>query len=294
MKPALIAIAFFSVTAFAQHGGRDWRDWRDWRVQDQESIQRSFDVDVGAGAGPAKLLVDNISGFVHVTGYAGNQIQVNVQKHIAADSNEALGEAKRDVRLDMTQQGNFVRLYVDGPFRGANGVNYRGDDYYGYHVVFDYEIQVPSATELILKTINNGEIQVKKTTGDFEINGLNGGIEMEEISGSGTIRTLNGPLKVAFARNPAKATEFRTLNGKMDICFQPGLNADLNFHTLNGGIYTDFDVTTRPSSAAGETVNGKFVYRAARRSMEARTGSGGPLLTFNALNGAIRLHSKTF
>jgi len=288
VKPALITIALFSAAALAQ---RHDRDWRNWRVNDDESIQRSFDV--AAGSEPAKLLVDNVSGFVHVTGYSGRQVQVSVQKHIAADSSAALAEAKRDVKLDMSQQGNFVRLYVDGPFRGSNGVNYRGDDYYGYRVTFDYEIQVPTATGLILKTINDGEIQVKKTTGDFEIHGLNGGIDMEEISGSGTIRTLNGPLKVSFSRNPTKDTEFRTLNGKMDIYFQPGLDADLNFHTLNGGIYTDFDVTTRPSSVTAGNVDGKFVYRSDHRSMEARTGKGGPVLTFNALNGAIRLHSKS-
>ena len=289
MKSVLITIALFSVAAPAQ---RHDRDWRDWRVQDQESIKRSFDVT--AGSGPAKLLVDNISGFVHVTGYAGKEVQVSVQKHLAADSNEAMAEAKRDVKLDMSQQGNYVRLYVDGPFRNNGGVNYRGDEYYGYRVIFDYEIQVPAATELILKTINNGEIQVKKTTGDYEINGLNGGIDMQEISGSGTIRTLNGPLSVSFSKNPAKNTEFRTLNGKMDVYFQPGLDADLNFHTLNGGIYTDFDVTSRPSSVTPENVNGRFVYRSDHRSMEARTGKGGPVLTFNALNGAIRLHSKNF
>jgi hypothetical protein len=218
---------------------------------------------------------------------------VKVEKHIGADSNEGIQEARRDVKLDMSQQGNFVRLYVDGPFRGNNGINYRGDDYYGYRVIFDYDIQVPFATELVLKTINAGEIEVKKTTGDFEINGLNGGIDMEEISGSGSVRTLNGPVKVSFSRNPTKNTEFRTLNGKMDIYFQPALDADLNFHTLNGGVYTDFDITTRPmKSISGDTVNGKFVYRSDRRSMEARVGKGGPEFTFNALNGEIRLHSK--
>jgi hypothetical protein len=291
MKRATFMLALLPLAGVAQ---RHDRELQDWRVKDQEAIKRSFDVT--SGSGPAKLLVDNISGFVHVTGYSGREVQVSVQKHIGADSNEAMAEAKRDVKLDMSQQGNYVRLYVDGPFRDRNGVNYRGDNYYGYRVILDYEIQVPAATELILKTINNGEIEVKKTTGDFEIDGLNGGIDMEEISGSGKIRTLNGPVKVAFSRNPTKNVEFRTLNGKMDVYFQPGLNADLNFHTLNGGIYSDFDITTRPSrtSASGENVNGKFVYRSDRRSMEARAGSGGPELSFNALNGTIRLHSKSF
>jgi hypothetical protein len=289
MKPSyLFALGILPLAAVAQH--RD-RDDRTWRVQDQESINRSFDV--ASGSGPAKLLVDNVNGYVHVSGYSGKEVQVKVQKQIGADSNEGLQEAKRDVKLDMSQQGNFVRLYVDGPFRNNNGVSYRGDDYYGYRVYFDYEIQVPFATELVLKNINGGEIQVRKTTGDYEINGLNGGIEMEEISGSGSVRTLNGPMKVTFSKNPAKNSEFRTLNGKMDVYFQPPLDADLNFHTLNGGVYADFDITTRPSKlAGGQNSDGRFVYRSDSRSMEARTGKGGPELTFNALNGPIRLHSK--
>src|SRR5262249_54375032 len=83
---------------------------------------------------------------------------------------------------------------------------------------------------------------------------LNGGIEMEEVGGSGTVSTLNGPVKVAFSRNPTRSSEFHSLNGKVEVYFQPGLNADVNFHTLNGGIYTDFEVTTRPTqmSAGGK------------------------------------------
>jgi len=285
---SIFLLTLMPAALIAQHHGRDLTDWR---VHAEEPIHQNFTVDPAA----AKLLVDNISGFVHVTGYSGREVQVNVTKRIGADSNEAMAEAKRDVKLDMSQQGNFVRLYVDGPFRNNNGTSYRGDDYYGYRVAFDYEIQVPVQTELILKTINAGDIVVKKTTGDFDIHGLNGGIEMEDIAGAGMIRTLNGPLKVTFAKNPTRNTEFHTLNGKMDVYFQPNLNADLNFHTLNGGIYTDFDVTTRPQKAsAGEISGGKFIYRSGNRDMEVRTGSGGPELTFRGLNGPIRLHSKAF
>jgi len=193
----------------------------------------------------------------------------------------------------MSQQGNFVRLYEDGPFRTSNdGVNYRGEDYYGYRVVFDYEIQVPADTELVLKTINQGDIQVRKTTGDYDIHGLNGGIVMDDVAGAGTVHTLNGPVKVTYARNPAKATSFHTLNGSLDVYFRDGLNADLKFKKLNGGIYTDFDVTSRPQNDAGASQGGKFIYRS-NRSMNGRTGNGGPELSFETLNGNIRLHTKT-
>jgi hypothetical protein len=264
-------------------------DDRNWKLNDKETVRRTFDL--AGGSNPKKLLVDNVSGFVHVTGYGGSQVQVVAEKQVLADSNEAMAEGKRDVKLDMSQQGNFARLYVDGPFRSGNGVNYRGDDYYGYRVIVDFEVQVPYDTEVVLKTINHGDIVVKKVTGDYEINGLNGGIEMEDISGSGSIHTLNGKVKATYSKNPAKPTSFKTLNGSLDIWFQPGLNADLSFDRLNGEIFSDFDVTSRPVQVAGTTSGGKFIYRGGR-NMSARAGSGGPELTFNTLNGTIRLHSK--
>jgi hypothetical protein len=261
---------------------------RDWKLDEKESIRKTFDV----GSSGRKLLVDNVQGYVHVTGISGSQVQVSVEKHIYADTKEAVEEAKRDVKLDMSEQGSFVRLYEDGPFRTSNGINYRGEDYYGYRVVFDFDVQVPFDTELVLKTINHGDIQVKKTTGDYDIHGLNGGIEMEDVAGSGSVNTLNGKVKVTYSKNPAKATQFKTLNGSVDVYFRGVLNADLKFKKFNGGIYTDFDVTALPQTISGDTSSGKFVYRSGR-TISGRTGTGGPELSFETFNGSIRLHSKT-
>jgi len=266
-----------------------WDDDHHWKFDEKETIRRTFDT--AAGSGARKLLVDNIHGFIHVTGATGSQVQVSIEKHIYADSSEAMTEAKRDVKMDMSQQGSFVRLYEDGPFRTSNGTNYRGESYYGYRVVFDFEVQVPYDTELDLKALNNG-IVVKKTTGDYNIHGLNGGIEMADVAGSGIVSTLNGKVKVTFSKNPAKASQFKTLNGSVDVWFQNGLNADLKFKKLNGGIYTDFEVSALPQTVAGGTSDGKFVYRSDRK-MAGRAGKGGPELTFDTLNGSIRLHSKT-
>jgi hypothetical protein len=279
-------LALLPALSFGQRN-RDWPS--SWRVDDTEKIDRSFTF---SGGDARRLLVDNVSGFVHVSGSSGATAQVSVARRIRAVSDSAVQEAKRDVKLDMDQQGNSVRLYVDGPFRSRYGVNYRGDEYYGYRVIYDFEIQVPPDTELVLKTVNDGDIVVKKTTGEFSVSGVNGGIEMQEITGAGTVRTVNGPVKVSFTRNPSKACEFRSVNGNLDVYFQPSLNADLSFHTLNGGVYTDFDVTARPAAGKGESVDGKFLYRVDRRNMNARTGSGGPEMKFDTVNGAIRLRSK--
>jgi hypothetical protein len=245
-----------------------------WKLDEKENIQRTFD-------GTEKLAIDTLHGFVHVTGYAGSKVELSIEKHIYADSAEKAAEAKRDVKMDIGQEGKLVRCHEEGPHRS-------GDDENGYRVAFNFEVQVPYATALELKTLNR-EIQVKKTSGDFEIRGLNGAIALDEVSGSGHVATLNGSIKAVFDRNPAKPSQFKTLNGTVDVRFPSDLNADLHFKKLNGSIYTDFDVAPLPLGSGGE--NGKYLYRSGR-NMAVRVGKGGPEMSFETLNGTIRVHSK--
>lgn len=260
-----------------------------WQYEEHESIDRTFKV--AAGENAANLLVDVVTGYIHVTGNGGPEVKVTVEKHIRAESKEALANARKEVKLDMTQQGNAVKLYEDGPFRSHDGgVHSRGDDYYGYRVVFDCEIQVPQGAALDLHTLNSA-IQVKNTSGDFKVHALNGKVAMEEIGGSGSVETLNGGVTVAFSRNPARASSFQTLNGSIEVYFHSSPDADLALQTLNGAVYSDFDVTTIPTTVQGASLTNRFVYRSGGK-MKVRAGRGGPELSFHTLNGSIRLHSK--
>jgi hypothetical protein len=277
---ALIAFAILPALAAGS-------DSSSWKVEDHETIQRTFQM--AAGANPKRLTVDNLDGFIHVNAYSGSEIRVSVERSTTADSREALAEARHDVKLEMSQQGNSVRLYADTPSRHNNCCGCCRN----YRVRFDYEIQVPKEVELELKNLNR-EIQVTGTAGDFDIHGLNGRIDMESVAGSGSVHTLNGKVRVVFARNPQRASEFHTLNGEIDVYFQQPLNANLNFKTLNGGVWADFDVAPTVDSSVREQHGVKLIYSSARtnRTHSGRAGGGGPLLSFSGLNGPIRLHTK--
>jgi hypothetical protein len=282
-----IILLSLALSAVSIAGRND--DWRDWQYKDTETIQKSFQVSTGSD--PKKLLVDNMHGIIHVNGYSGSEIRVTVHRETRGRSNAAVSDAKREVKLDISQQGNEVRLYEDGPWRNSHGNNYRGDDYYGYHVNFDYDVEVPSGTELSLKGFND-KIEVKGTTGDFDIHGFNGGIDMQDISGSGRVETFNGGMNVTFRKNPEHDSAFKTFNGSIDVHFQPDFNADLHFKTFRGGVYSDFDVAPLPMTVgAGQNLNAKFVYRSDNGG-SARVGKGGPSLSFNGFNGSIRLHAR--
>ncbi|HXI38655.1 MAG TPA: hypothetical protein VNH83_01690, partial [Bryobacteraceae bacterium] len=215
----------------------------DFGVEEHENIERTFPA--------AKSIdIDNADGSITVMGTEAREVKVEIHKTIRARSAEKVQEAKREVRLDMTQQGDELRLYVDGPFRckcGDGSFNYRGSHYYGYEVSFDFTVKAPRDTSVRLRTVNHGNIRLENTSGTFDVENINGGVDLVEVAGSGHAYALNRPLKVLYSRNPAGASDFGSLNGDVEVAFQPDLSADVWLKTFNGQAYTDFDVTALPS-----------------------------------------------
>jgi hypothetical protein len=257
-------------------------------VDQNETIQKSYPL---SGAAPKKIIVDNVNGSIRVTGYAGNEVRLVARKNLRADSSEAAERARREVTLDITQDANTVRFYVNGPFRCQDGGVHIHDDP-GYQVKYDFDLQVPRDTATNLKAINDGEIKVENVAGDYKVENINGGIEMTDVAGSGKVYALNGRVKVSFRENPREKSSFGSLNGEVRVAFQPNFSADLRFKTFNGCVYTDFTVSELPLPAsAGERHNGKFVYKSNDWSA-VRVGHGGPELSFDAFNGNIRILNR--
>ncbi|HUD99920.1 MAG TPA: hypothetical protein VMR62_10125 [Bryobacteraceae bacterium] len=257
-------------------------------VDPSETIQKTYPLSGGA---PKKVIVDNVNGSIHVTGYAGSEVRLVAHKRLRADSSETAEQARREVTLDISQQDNTVRFYVDGPFRCKNGGIHIDHDP-GYEVTYDFELQAPQDTAIDLKTINDGEIRVENIAGDYKVDNINGGVEMSELSGSGKVYALNGKVTVTFRGNPRSTSSFGSLNGEVRVSFQPDLNADLRFKTFNGAVYTDYQVTYLPLPAAAAERHGtKYVYKS-NEWQAVRVGRGGPELSFDAFNGNIRILNR--
>lgn len=259
-------------------------------IKDQETIRKSFSLP----AGERSLEIDNITGFIEVTGSQTDQVQLVVNKTIRAQSKEKLETARKEVSLDITQDGGALKLYVNGPFRCNNcccdGCSHSGHQ--GYSVRMDFQLQVPQRIAVNLKTVNGGHIQVKDVSGNYSVHNVNGGIVMENVSGSGTARTVNGGVKVIFRENPRENSNFASINGGIDLYFVRNLSADFRFKTMNGDIFTDFPMTSLPARASqGERQDGKFVFRADRFT-GGRVGSGGPEIKAENLNGSIRVMER--
>ncbi len=279
---ATILIVCARANAVPNRHGDDW----DLSVKEQETIRKSFPM---TGAGPRKLEVDNVWGSIEVVGGVSDQVQLVINQTIRAESKDRLAAAKKEVTLDISQDDNVVRLYVNGPFRCQchDCVSFREEP--GYIVKMDFQLQVPSNTEVHLKTVNEGHIKVQHVAADYLVRNVNGGIEMEDIGGSGKVRTVNGGVKVRFRENPRENSEYASLNGNVELYFQRNLSGDFRFKTFNGGVYSDFEMTALPAHAATqERRNGKFVFRADRYT-GGRIGNGGPEIKVENFNGDIRI-----
>ena len=258
-----------------------------WSVRDEETIQKTLTL---SGA-PMRVLVDNVNGYVHVTATSGSQVQVTAHKTIRADTDNDAQEAKNEVKLEFEEKPGAVSIYYSAPWRCNNNCCNDGcrEHRRFYDVKYDIDVQVPRSARAVVSTVNHGDVLIDGVAGDFDVRNVNGGITMTGISGSGDVHTVNGPVRVEFTKNPAAATSFKSVNGALDVYFQSGLSADLLFKTFNGQIFSDFDVSPHATPIETERKDGRYVYRS-NRLQGGRAGQGGPQLSFDTLNGNVRLH----
>lgn len=267
----------------------------DYPLNEQETIRKSFVI----GNTRKVLEVDNVFGSVEVVGGQSDKVELVVMKTLRAESKERMEAAKKEVTLDVTDQPDLLKLYVDGPFRcncdcdggckgGGSCVSWHGDR--GYQVKMDFQLQVPINLDLQLRTVNSGHVSVRNVIGNFSVSNVNGRIDLEDVGGGAArARTVNGGVKVSFKENPKENSEFSTINGALELAFPRSLSADFRFKTMHGGVYTDFSMTMLPTQPVqADSQNGKFVFRTDRYT-RGRVGSGGIEIKAETLNGEIRV-----
>lgn len=272
----------------AKTGGHESR----FPERDQETIRRSF---AFTGTGARSLEVDNVTGSIEVVGTDSGQVQLVLTRTTRADSQGDLEKARKEVTLEVTEEANAVKLYVNGPFRCCWECEPRRNcrsENRDYVVKMDFQLQVPRNIDLTLKTVNEGAVRVRDVKGAYKVRNVNGGIEMLRVAGSGSATTVNGPVKVTFRENPREGSSFKSINGDVDLHFQPGLSADFRFKTFNGAIYSDFVVTSLPARSIEKVKDGgKTIFRA-DRFMGGRVGAGGTEIQVENLNGDIRIREN--
>jgi hypothetical protein len=245
-----------------------------------------------AAGGDRTLVIRLVNGSIQVSGSDGPDVDLQVRKRVRAESEADRSAAEREVTLDIADNAPLIGAVAHQPDTSVCGESGDRNGWWRrprYQVAFDVAVRVPRGTFLQLCAINDGEIRVDRTAGDFDITHVNGPITMNGVRGSGHARTVNGHLAVSFIDTPPGSSTFQTHNGTVTATFPAGLSADLRLKTFNGGLFTDFDVQSLAQPAPAVERRGmKSVYRS-NDFARVRVGGGGPELTFETFNGDVRV-----
>jgi len=251
----------------------------------QDSVDR-VTVPFSDPSRPKTVHVNLLNGGIVVRGYAGKDVLVEARPHNGERRRvpeRAQGMHRIDAAgtgLSVEEADNIVEIKTAAWNSGA-----------------DIVVQVPYATSLKLKTVNDGDIVAEHINGDVEVDDLNGKVTLTNISGSALVHALNGKIVVTFDRiTQGKVMSFSSLNGDIDVTFPPDLRANVKVKTDNGEAYSDFDIkldpnARKPEVERGNANDGRFRVKFERGTWGTING-GGPDMQFTTLNGNIFIRSR--
>ncbi|MFM9837011.1 MAG: DUF4097 family beta strand repeat-containing protein [Cyclobacteriaceae bacterium] len=251
------------------------------------------------------VFVANINGDIHVIGYEGTKVIVEVSKKITAKTQQRLEAGKKEIQLGVIDRADTLIFYMQGgcnvfgkqDWKARNfgtrnkwTYNWEGDNDCDtkYDYKLDFTIKVPYSVNLVLSTINDGDISVENVNGALKVENINGGIKLKSISREASATTINGNVDIEYAKNPDKPCRFYTLNGDINAWFQKGLTANMAFKSFNGEFYSNVkSLESLPASLEKEQTDGNTKYKV--NGNRFKIGSGGALLDFETFNGNVYL-----
>lgn len=252
-------------------------------VVERRALSETVAVD-GAGL---EVVVDNVFGSIRVTAHDEDAVEMTATETLRGDVRADIERARAEVELRTVREEGRVAFLVrrrDGACV-ACGWPRRWD---GYTARYDIELRVPRDSALDLETVTDGDIVVEHVRGRFDVSNVNGAVRLSGLRAAGRAATVNGRLTAVFERAPADSVSFKTVNGEIDVEFPRDLSADLEFKTMHGEIWSDFEVASIVPAAVSEpSPRGPGTVVRMERRTAARVGAGGPVHSFETLNGDI-------
>jgi hypothetical protein len=241
-----------------------------------------FTIPLSSPGQSGRLVLDQISGSITVTGYEGKEViaKVSVSGDKKSSSNEKNGMKRignSGLNISAEEKSNEVRIHNEMWSRTA-----------------DFDIKVPFNFALKLSTINNGDILVQGVTGDLEISNVNGGISLQNVEGSVIAYTTNGPVKVDFKKmGNMSDMAFTSFNGNVEVTFPNSIKANVKAKSDMGDVYTDFDMALSENKPEMDKKQTSGSYKVKLEQwVRGKINGGGPEMLFKTFNGDILIKSK--
>lgn len=207
-------------------------------------------------------VVNDVSGGVTVAGWDRDEVSVRAVVRAYETDGRSPGALLAATRIETD---GAVRNVTDGAVRNVT----EG----GGWVEVRYEVRVPRATDLSVRT-NNGALTVEDVRGTLRLDTSNGPVRLARVGGDVEARTSNGDVTVTLGGAGWSGDGLRasTRNGDIRLVAPEGTDAVVEAATRYGAI--------------GERMPG---FRPAAETSRLYLGAGGPTLALTTSYGDVRV-----
>ena len=274
-----VTIGLLALLAFADNVAATVTDQRTW--------SQSFPVSAAA----PRLLIDNIWGNVRVRVGAAREIAVTVDEKRSAPSQDLFELSKQTLFLDVQADGESVAMVVGKPDDPT--VRPRVNRCRGCRVDYQFEVTVPPGTQIDVRTVTDGGIDVAGGGGPVSASNVNGPVAVQDLQDCTAIESVNGAVEVSFARAPSRDCSIKTINGDITLTVPGGTGLDAALSVMQGSVVSEFDLEplALPAKIDQHKEDGRFVYHI-EQAAGIRLGAGGPTFNIESLNGDLRIRKS--
>jgi len=210
------------------------------------------------------LDIVNVSGLITASRAEGPDVEVVVTREARATTDEAAKAILDKAR--MVEQVTADRVSIE------SRVERRG----GGRLTVQFTLRLPPGLNVSLKT-QDGGVRLTGIQGTVDASSVNGAVVGRDLSGAFTASTVNGPVRIELVAVTGDS-RFTTVNGPVNLALAPTVSASLDASVINGNVVVADNV---PLSATERTT----------QRVVARINQGGPRITAQTTNGAVRIRA---
>ena len=190
--------------------------------------------------------ISNISGEIVVTSWAQGEVKIEAVKYSDASSEAKAKENAAKVTIEVTTEGNVVRIETKYP---KGGGMFGGDD---VDVSVEYKVIVPQTAGLKAKNISGtivaegigGPADLDAVSGDIMLRQAARGAECNSVSGDVTVTGVTGAVFLKSVSGDVKATEVK---------------GSIEAESVSGGL--ELTGVSEASVVRAKALSGDIVYR---------------------------------
>ncbi len=222
-------------------------------------------------------------GSITIEGWPRNEVDVTAEIELNAPTTQDLDRLAALNNVAIDEDANHIRIITTGT-HDRKFLKRVAKDFpkalIGLPWKIDYHLKVPAMTDLAIDA-GSGPIRLSGVEGSLRLNALQSVADLSLTGSDAAVIVQTGAVNFTI---PARSwhglrAEIKLASGNLNVELMPGFSGDIDATVLRTGEVK----TTYPDLAPRERDS------IAPRSVRARAGSGGAVLTFTVGDGTIRI-----